>query len=286
MASLSYRLFAPIVSAIPLKTRVSILYFRRFKALPKLDNPVSFNEKIQRRKIYDRNNLLPVLADKIASKEYVREILGEEKIYIPKTIWESDNIDDFKQLNLKSLPRDYVYKANHTSQTIEIVRNGHHIGLDKMTALATAWLKHDQSKTLGEWAYSNIPRKVFIEEFLDFEGTVPDDYKFFVYHGKVHFIQVDKGRFVNHTRNMYDARWNDLGFEYSHPKSEFPLPKPPFIDEMISLAEELACNIDFLRVDFYFYRGRVTFGEITIYPGAGFEKFPSKSLDEMFGLPW
>jgi hypothetical protein len=30
----------------------------------------------------------------------------------------------------------------------------------------------------------------------------------------------------------------------------------------------------------------VTFGEITVYPGAGFEKFPTKEWDIEFGKHW
>ncbi|OPH51550.1 ATP-grasp fold amidoligase family protein [Vibrio campbellii] len=284
MPSIQYRLFSNLVTLIPLKARLKLLYFRRFKRLPNLSEPETFNEKIQLKKLIDRDPLLTISADKLASKEYVQSIVPG--LYIPKTIWSGECVSDLNSLNFDSLPENYVYKANHTSQTIEIIRSANHLTLNKMKRLAKQWLEHDQSGSLGEWAYSNIPPKIFIEEFLDFEGEVPDDYKFFVYNGSVKFIQLDSSRFTNHKRNMFDHNWNDLGFDYSYPRKE-PAPKrPEFLDEMIKYAEKLGERFDFVRVDFYFYKGKVTFGELTIYPGAGFEKFPSKKWDLEFGKYW
>ncbi|MFS1993758.1 ATP-grasp fold amidoligase family protein [Vibrio breoganii] len=284
MPSLQYKIFSGLVSKIPLKPRLKLLYFRRFKKKLDFGNIKTFNEKIQLKKINDRSVLLTIAADKIASKDFVEKICPS--LYIPKTLWRTDSSEELDNLDLSQLPKDYVYKANHTSQTIEIIREGKHLAKSQMKKLANTWLEHDQSASLGEWAYQNIPRKVFIEEFLDFEGQAPDDYKFFVYHGKVHFIQLDSDRFTNHKRNMFDSNWHDLGFEYSHSR-KYPAPeKPPFLQQMIDISEEIGQHFDFIRVDLYYYSDKVTFGELTVYPGAGFEKFPNKNFDLMFGKPW
>ncbi len=263
---------------------MNILYFRRFGKFIDFENPRCFTEKIQKKKLLDRDPLLTIAADKLLSKHWVSSF--NEDLYIPKTIWEGESAADLEKLNISDLPSDYVYKANHTSQTIEIIRNSNHLSKVVLKDRANNWLKHDQSATLGEWAYENIPRRVFIEEFLDFEGQAPDDYKLFVYHGKVHFIQLDSDRFTDHKRNMFDRDWNDLGFSYSHLR-KLPSPsKPEFVENMIDIAENVGAHFDFIRVDLYFYNGKVTFGELTIYPGAGFEKFPQIDFDLMFGDPW
>jgi hypothetical protein len=284
MASTQYKLFSGLISALPLKLRLNILFFRRFKRFLNFDNPKGFNEKLQYKKLYDRTPLLTVAADKILSKDYAKSLTPE--IYIPRTLWSGNSVTDLDLLDLSILPSDYVFKANHTSQTIEIIRKNKHLSLARMKGLASNWLKHDQSGSLGEWAYKDITRTIFIEEFLDFEGEAPDDYKFFVYHGRVHFIQLDSDRFTKHRRNMFDRNWGDLSFEYSY-KRKMPIPeKPEFLDAMITIAEKLGSEFDFVRVDLYFYKNKITFGELTIYPGAGFEKFPSPELDIMFGEPW
>lgn len=284
MPSLQYKLFAGIISLFPLKHRLNILYFRRFHKLCNFKKPIKFSEKIQYKKLYDRNNLLTIAADKLASKNFVSEVCPS--LYIPQTLWESSDYNDLNTVLLSSLPPNYVFKANHTSQTLEIIRNNNQLPLDLMKKKAKSWLKKDQSKTLGEWAYANIPRKIFIEEFLDFNNNVPDDYKFFVFHGKVKFIQFDSGRFTEHKRNMLTENWQDLGFNYSHPRHIPTPPEPIFLKEMIDISEKIGKHFDFVRVDLYYYNNQITFGELTIYPGAGFEKFPDEYWDIYFGKYW
>ena len=281
MISLSYKLFAPVIAILPTKLAMKLLYFRRFYALPNLDNPVTFNEKLQYRKIYNKNPLFTVVADKLESKEYIKN--KKLDIYIPKVIWQGSSLDT---LDFSILPSRYVYKANHASRTNEFILDNKHLSKSQMNDLQMQWFSHDQSSTLGEWAYKDIDKKVFIEEYLDFNNTVPDDYKFFVYHGKVKFIQLDSGRFNDHKRNMFDEKWNDLNIDYSY-KRIIPSPsKPKFINKMIECAEIIGQDFDFIRVDFYYYNEMVTFGELTVYPGAGFEKFPSHKWDIEFGKYW
>ncbi|MCP4956117.1 ATP-grasp fold amidoligase family protein [Photobacterium aquimaris] len=283
MESLEFRLFSKIISKIPIKTRLQILFFRKFKRFINFDNPRTYNEKIQCKKIADRNELLTIGADKIKAKDFVKDIVPE--LYLPKMLWVGDSPESLDKLDLTTLPKDYVYKANHTSQTIEIIRHGNHLSKDKMKSLAKDWLKKDQSGALGEWAYENIPPRVFIEEYLEFNGHEPDDYKLYVFNGKVGFIQLDSGRFTSMTRNLYDANWEELGFEYHHPRRHPAPPKPEFIDEMICIAEKIGQHYDFVRVDLYFYEGKVTFSELTMYSASGFLTMPD-DWDVKIGDLW
>lgn len=286
MPSVQYRLFSKVISLLPMRIRVSILFFRRFRYFKDFNasaNLETFNEKIQYLKLHERDPLLTIAADKIASKKFVKEICPQ--IYVPKNLWVGRNEVDIDTLDYSQLPNDYVFKANHTSQTIEIIRSGNHLSRDRMKKLGQGWLSHDQASSLGEWAYQEIPRSIFIEEFLDFCGQAPDDYKFFVYNGQVHFIQLDSDRFINHKRNMFDRDWNELGFCFSHER-KIPIPdKPKFLNEMINYAERIGEKFKFVRVDLYYYKNRVAYGELTIYPGAGFERFPDLKWDATFGKP-
>ena len=282
VGSISYNLFSGIVGLLPSDIAVRLLFFRRFGYLPNIKRPRTFNEKIQRRKLYDRSPLLSILADKLESKKYVQSMLGGD-VYVPKTLWSGSSVED---LDIGSLPSRFVFKANHASRTNYFFNENDIPTLEKMRDLCASWFKHDQASVLGEWAYSAIEKKVFCEEFMNFDGKVPDDYKFFVYHGKVRFIQLDTGRFTSHKRDMFDRNWNSLGFDYSHPRNNPQPPKPHYLENMISVAEKIASQVDFARVDLYYFRNSVTYGETTIYPGAGFEKFPNYSLDELFGRYW
>lgn len=279
--SLWYKIFSGLISSLPQKISIYILFLRRFKYFPNLKSPKTFNEKIQVKKLSDRSTILTTLADKIECKKFVEE--KKLDIYIPKILWKGQS---FNNLDINILPSQYVIKSNHASRTNIIIKNNKHLQIAQLNKIKNEWFNHNQYSTLGEWAYKNIKKQVFIEEYLEFNNTSPDDYKFFVYHGKVKFIQLDTGRFQDHMRNMFDENWHDLNFNYTY-KRLFPPPKKPdFLEEMKAYAEVIAKGFDFLRIDFYFYKSKITFGEITIYPGAGFEKFPKKKWDLEFGKHW
>ena len=51
---------------------------------------------------------------------------------------------------------------------------------------------------------------------------------------------------------------------------------------MISIAEKLAVPFPFVRVDFYDVDGHLYVGELTFYPGGGYNTY-FKEWDEKFG---
>ena len=120
----------------------------------------------------------------------------------------------------------------------------------------------------------------------DEDHNVPLDFKFFVFHGEVKYIQVDYDRHGNHTRTIYDSDWNALDSSLEFPKG----PKteaPEQLDEMIDIAETLGEDFDFIRADLYQPNGeRVVFGELTVGPGSGIEQFNPRYYDFEFGSHW
>ncbi|MCM1235416.1 MAG: hypothetical protein NC489_35395, partial [Ruminococcus flavefaciens] len=48
------------------------------KEKPNMDNPVLYTEKIQYRKIYEHDSVYTKLADKVAVRDYIEEILDGE----------------------------------------------------------------------------------------------------------------------------------------------------------------------------------------------------------------
>lgn len=281
MQSISYRLFKNIILLFPPKVRLHLLYVRRFFKILNLESPTTFTEKIQYKKIFDRHEIYPIMASKVESKIHIQKLCPS--LQVPKTLCVFRTVNDINNFNSEN---KFVHKANHTSQTLNFYTDIKNVDKKQMQKDHSDWLNHDISKTLCEFSYEGIPKVSFAEEFLDFNGNSPDDYKFFVFHGVVKFIQVDYDRFTNHTRNIYKADWEFLDFEYSH-KNKKPVPAVPhFIKDMINYAEKIASGHDFLRVDLYYHNEMIYFGECTFYPGSGFEKFPTQELDEYFGSFW
>ena len=70
---------------------------------------------------------------------------------------------------------------------------------------------------------------------------------------------------------------------YDPSHSNYLIPPPQHLEEMLNLSEELSSGFTFMRVDFYETDEGVFFGEITFYPGSGFEKFIPTSFDYEIG---
>ena len=52
---------------------------------------------------------------------------------------------------------------------------------------------------------------------------------------------------------------------------------------MITVAEKLASDFPFVRVDLYNINGRIVFGELTFYPWSGYVKFEPDEFDFSLG---
>ena len=122
----------------------------------------------------------------------------------------------------------------------------------------------------------------FIEDKSSVDGDLKD-YKFMCFNGKVHCSFVCSERKSDLKVSFFDRDWNPMPFERHYPRSNKPIPKPVHYEEMIRLAESLSQGIPFVRVDFYDVEDKIYFGELTFFPGSGFEEFTPEIWDERLG---
>ena len=126
---------------------------------------------------------------------------------------------------------------------------------------------------------------------VDFSQELPEcsvvsslkDYKLMCFNGRVKCTFVCSERSENLKVTFFDNDWERLPFERHYPASKGKIERPQNFDKMIELAEILAKDIPFVRVDFYEINGRIYFGELTFYPGAGFEEFTPEKWDKILG---
>jgi hypothetical protein len=282
--SIVEKVYKSVIDSLPDYAAVNLTYLRYFRRLPNLRHPTTFNEKLAWRKLYQHNPQFPIFTDKIAVKREVAKLIGER--HIIETLWVGSNPEDIPFDGLKP---PYVIKVNHSSGGHVFIRTAQDIKRGRILASMREQLGLLYGYRYREWGYRGIPRMVMVERLIQMPGgEVPEDFKFFTYHGRVHFIQLDRGRFSGHKRNFYDREWNILPVsKLNHPPpiSE-PVSKPENLGEMINLAEKIGAQFDFVRVDLYSPPQGILFGEVTFYPSSGLQAFIPKDWDYKFGEPW
>ena len=274
-------LMAKLVSLIPDKIYLKMRYKSHTGKKLNLKSPKRFNEKLQWLKLYNRCPEYTVMVDKVAVKDYVASLIGEE--YVIKTLGVWDNPDD---IDFSALPDKFVIKCNHNSgRGMYICRDKSKMDVEKVKRELKDGLGQDYYACDREWPYKNVPRKIIAEEFLD-DGTGRDlnDYKVFNFNGEPRIIQVDFDRFSGHKKNLYTTDWQLCDFSFNYPAHpEIEIPRPETLSEMLRLSKILAKDMPYVRTDFYSVKGKLYFGEITFFPASGYGKFSPDEYDFKLG---
>lgn len=246
-----------------------------------LENPITFNEKLQWLKLYDRNPEYTTMVDKFAVKEYVASKIGEQYLIPTLGVWDSfDNID------FTNLPNQFVLKCTHDSGGIVICRDKSTFDRQSAKKKLSDSLKTNFFWCSREWPYKNVKPQIIAEKYIkDNKQSELKDYKLMCFNGKVEcsFVCEDRYKDTGLKVTFYDADWNVMPFERHYPRNSVLCERPKKYDLMVELAEKLSENIPFVRVDFYEVQGKVYFGEMTFYPGAGFEEFNPPEWDKKLG---
>jgi hypothetical protein len=274
------KLMANVSRVIPISDR-SYLKFRYFVTFGRplnLDHPVTFTEKLQWLKLHGRPEQYASLADKFAVYDYVRNRIGDA--HLNRLLGTYQRAQD---IPWDDLPQQFVLKATHASGWNLIVPDKSR--LDRQQALATCerWLQGDYSSRSREPMYAAIPPRIICVEYLGDPDTELFDYKLYCFNGRVRLVHVDTERFSGHRRTFYTPEWERLPFSYTYPVRAESVDRPAALEQMIELAERLAGAIPFVRVDFFYIRGRIIFGEMTFFPDAGFGAFTPPEWDGIVG---
>ena len=244
-----------------------------------LKNPRTFNEKIQWLKLNERTSLHTVCADKLKVREYIKEKIGED--YLIPLLYESDNPIDIVPNNLPDIP--HIIKVNHSSKGEVIVKDKTKIDYRKIQQEFKRKIKDNLYYKTKEWQYKHIKPRIMVEKLLlDEESNIPIDYKFHCFNGKLAFIQADIDRFTDHKRNLYDTDWNFIDCRWIY-KNAISIEEPCMFKKMKILAEIIAKDFCYIRVDLYNIGNDIYFGELTFHPGSGFERFIPPQWDMIFG---
>ena len=256
-------------------------YFLNFHKKLNLENPQTYNEKLQWLKLYDRREEYTQMVDKYEAKKYVANLIGEEYIIPTLGVYNS-----FDEIDFDKLPNQFVLKCTHNSGGIIICRDKATLDISKARKQMTKWLKKNPYWSNREFPYKNVTPRVIVETLMEQGNGEPlRDYKFLCFHGKVKLIELHRNRNLdNYTQDFYDENWNKTSFaQVGDPISKDFFPKPENFDLMKRFSELLTRKMKHCRVDWYEIDHRLFFGEITFYDASGLIPFENEKDNLMIG---
>ncbi len=245
-----------------------------------LDNPQTFNEKIQWLKLYDHNPLMTICADKVAVRDYIKEKIGEEYLVPALGIYDKPEDIDFNKL-----PNRFVLKVNWGSGQNIIVKDKSTLDIEAAKTQLAEWMKPENNHYYDflEWAYKDIKPKIIAEKYIEQIDGKLLDYKFFCFNGKALYMQIDVDRQTNHMRSIYDMNFEKQNFSIKYPIYSETIKKPKYFDKMKQLSELFAHDFSLLRVDWYEINNQLKVGELTFYSEGGQGCFEPKEWDYKLG---
>jgi len=255
-------------------------YYSRTHLRLDLDNPQTFNEKIQWLKLYDSTPIKTRLSDKFLVRDWVCKTVGRKYVTPLLGVW-----DDFDAIDFDTLPKRFVLKATHGSGWNMIVKDKSSFQPSVAKFKFDAWMRTNFAFWAGlELHYVNIQPRIIAETYLENDGGDLPDYKVWCFDGEPHYVMLVVGRATGARKAFYDLDWALQSFVYDHPRLEETVPRPDNLQEIIELARELSRGFCHSRVDIYrLDDGSLRFGEITFTSSSGIAKWNPRSADLAMG---
>lgn len=277
-------IFMKIAFFLPDRIYLSILFRLKMGQRLDLDNPKTFNQKLQWLKLYDRYPEHTNMVDKYEAKGIAAKIIGEDHIIPTYGVWSR-----FEDIDFDKLPEQFVLKATNGGGNRDVI-----ICKDKSTfdyRKAESTLKRALSdntiyRNFREWPYKNIKPRIIAEKYMSDGSGELKDYKFYCFNGEPKSVLIVNGRTSSEgmTYDYFDMDFIRFPYRTKGAKSSSKqISKPNSFEQMLQFARLLSNNTIHVRVDLYNVDGIVYFGEWTFYDSSGYDKFIPDKWDGIVG---
>lgn len=259
---------------------LKLMYWAKTGKKLNLDNPVTFNEKLQWLKLHNQKPEYSKMVDKYEAKKWVAERIGDEYVIPTLGVW-----DSFDEIDFDRLPNQFVLKCTHDSGGLVICKDKNTLDKAKAKKKIESSLKRNYFLVGREYPYKNVKPRIIAEQYME-DMTTHElrDYKIFTFDGVAKALFITSNRQAGKTTaDYFDIDFKPLDFTWGYPHSKVMPSKPNSFDQMVDIAERLAKDTVELRVDFYEVNGKAYFGEMTFFDGSGFDSFNPEEWDRKFG---
>ena len=247
---------------------------------PNLEEPKTFNEKINWLKLYDKKPEYQTYVDKYDVRAFIKATIGEEYLIPLIAVYSSP-----EEIEWEKLPNKFVLKCTTGSGGNIICKDKTKLNIEKATKKLNSFCKHNYYYVNRESQYKNIIPRIVCEKFISETEITPNDYKVYCFNGKARLLEFHIDRFggTSHTCDYYDENLNRLSFTWGTTPSNIDLPYREIAKKIIEFSEKISKNISHARVDWYVVDSHIYFGEITLHNGGGYEAFDSYEDDLQLG---
>jgi len=261
------------------KKYLEYIYKERTGEKLNLENPKTFNEKLQWLKLYNKNPKYTDMVDKYEVRKYIADTIGEKYLIPIINIYNS-----VEEIDFEKLPDKFVLKTTHDSGTVIICKDKGSFDKNKAKLKLKKRLKRKYFYLFREWPYKNVKPRIIAEKYMTNKSQETlIDYKFFCFNGepKIMFVVIDRGKETK--CNFYDMKFNKLDIQQCYPNFSKKIEKPKQFEKMIELCKILSKDIPHVRVDFYIINDKIYFGELTFFDSAGLEQFFPEKYNIILG---
>lgn len=278
------RAFYIALSYLSPRLNTKLIFLKKFGRWPDLKNPKTLNEKILKLKLeeYGHDELIKQCADKYRVREYIKDC-GQEKC-LNKLLAVYDKVED---IDWDSLPESFAMKWNFGCGYNIICDSKKNLDIAATEEKLKKWGKEPFWAFFSELQYRHVEKKIIVEEYIGNEdGTPPEDYKFYCFHGKAYCVMLCVGREEGWPKfYFFDRDFNlmRINRDSVNAPEGFSLPKPEGLDEAFEIADRLSQGFPFVRVDLYVTDKGIRFGEMTFTPAAAMDNKRLPETDLLFG---
>lgn len=259
---------------------LKLMYWANTGKKLNLENPVTFNEKLQWLKLHNQNPEYSRMVDKYEAKKWIAERIGDEYIIPTLGIW-----DTFDEIDFDKLPNQFVLKCTHDSGGLVICKDKRTLDKAKAKKKIEKSLKRDYFLVGREYPYKEVKPRIIAEKYMEDTATQElRDYKIFTFDGIAKALSIVSNRQAGKTTaDYFDINFKPLDFTWGYSHSKVLPFKSKSFDYMVRAAECLVRDTVELQVDFYEVNGKAYFGEMTFFDGKGFDTFDSEEWNQKFG---
>ncbi len=244
---------------------------RAARGVPNIARPQHLAEKFLWRRLFDHNPRFPQLADKLRVRDHIR--LSCPDLPLPALLWSHA---DAASAAAAGVSAGMVIKANHGC-AMNFFPTGDESPAT-CAALYRRWLDTDYSAMRKEWAYRDIPRRVFSESRIKADDLIEISVHccngqtagvaiFFDHKAEIErssFYGPDGyeiGRFLREGKKWQCCRLGPL---------DKVLPDAGIVTRAMAAAARIGAGLDYVRVDFLCDGTALYPGELTFYHRAGY----------------